>query len=670
MANDVLVELEATDKDYKGTEIEENLVSWVTELVEPWRDHRDNTFKARWEEYYRLWRGIFKDSDKTRKSERSKLISPALQQAIEATVAEIEEAVFGKGRWFDISQDLQDMANPDQRVQLEQLRKKLTEDMEKAGIKSNCSQTFLLGGLYGTGIGKIVVDNVTDYRLAEDASLEEYERVQVQMVPVEPLDFLTDPTASTIDESIGCAHETIVPKVDILRKMSQGIYKEVNLGETEENKLGVENYNAQGKTKILEYHGLVPESLIPPKVAEDEEFEDLGVEGVEFDIVKDTMVEAIVVIANEDKLIKAVKNPLPRGDRAFISYQHETVPNQFWGRGVAEKGYNPQKALDAELRGRIDAMAYAVHPMMAVDATKLPRGQRFAVEPGKTVLTTGDPRQTFMPFTFGNVNPSSFPQSQDLERMVQMGTGAVDMSQAGAQGMIGSTVGGMGMLTAATIKRTKRTLANIERNFISPLIHKTAWRYMFFDKERYPIKDMKFDVHASLGMMAKEIEQQQFMNMMKTVPAESPAYWLLMQGVYENSSISNKDQMIPVIEQMREQAMNPPEPAPDPMVEVTKMDIESRERVANNRARIDLMRVRAELVRTRIAANKADAEEAKLDSESVLNLAKADAEDLNSEISAYLKEVDSLKEQSTEEESINEPINEPGAISSGEAQGS
>jgi hypothetical protein len=237
--------------------------------------------------------------------------------------------------------------------------------------------------------------------------------------------------------------------------------------------------------------------------------------------------------------------------------------------------------------------------------------------------------------------------------MVQMGTGGVDMSQAGAQGMIGATVGGMGMLTAATIKRTKRTLANIERQFISPLVHKTAYRYMHFDKKRYPIPDMKFTVNATLGMMAKEIETQQFANLLKTVPESSPAYWLLLKGIYENSSISNKDQMLPIINQMMEQALNPPPPPEDPMVAVTKMDIESRERTADKRARIDLMRVRAELLRARMAVRKADAEEANIDADTALKLAKADAEDFNTEITAYLQEVDSLKEKSTEEEELD-----------------
>ena len=44
--------------------------------------------------------------DKTRQTERSKIISPALQQAVESSVAELEEATFGRGKWFDIEDDV------------------------------------------------------------------------------------------------------------------------------------------------------------------------------------------------------------------------------------------------------------------------------------------------------------------------------------------------------------------------------------------------------------------------------------------------------------------------------------------------------------------------------------------------------------------------------------
>ncbi len=65
------------------------------------------------------------------------------------------------------------------------------------------------------------------------------------------------------------------------------------------------------------------------------------------------MVEALVTLTEDGFVLRAVENPYRMKDRPYVAYQHDSVPGEFWGRGVAEKGYNPQKALDAELRARI-----------------------------------------------------------------------------------------------------------------------------------------------------------------------------------------------------------------------------------------------------------------------------------------------------------------------------
>jgi hypothetical protein len=88
-------------KDYNEGEgsviIQESLEDWVMYKCDEWRDHYENNYSEKFEEYYRLWRGIWASEDKTRESERSRIIAPALQQAVESSVAELEEATFGRG---------------------------------------------------------------------------------------------------------------------------------------------------------------------------------------------------------------------------------------------------------------------------------------------------------------------------------------------------------------------------------------------------------------------------------------------------------------------------------------------------------------------------------------------------------------------------------------------
>ena len=74
------------------------LASWLNYRLDSWRNHREQNYTSKWDEYYRLWRGIWNEQDKTRTAERSRIIAPALQQAIESSVAELEEATFGRGK--------------------------------------------------------------------------------------------------------------------------------------------------------------------------------------------------------------------------------------------------------------------------------------------------------------------------------------------------------------------------------------------------------------------------------------------------------------------------------------------------------------------------------------------------------------------------------------------
>lgn len=648
-----------SEDEYGFNRKEDELVDWVVSHVRDGRDYRDGNYKERWDEYYRLWRGIWHEEDKTRSSERSKLISPALQQAIEAAVAELEEATFGRGQWFDVSDDVSDQDKRDVAI----FRNLMLEDLNDAGAPSAISEVFLNGAIYGTGIGKIVVEEVTDYSIKAltiggvEGITEPYadkeNKVRVVLVPVPPEEFVIDPSAKTVDDALFCAQEMVVPRHTVISKQENGVYSDVDIGKFPDDedtyaKGESKPNNASDKVKITEYHGLVPARLLPT-VTEGMDEDDMGESEDEeeaFEEEDDDLVEAIVTIANDSVLLKAVENPYMMKDRCFIAYQHDTVPNRFWGRGVAEKGYNPQKALDGELRGRMDAMALAIHPMMAMDATRIPRGGDLSVKPGRTILTNGDPRTVLMPFNFGGVNQGTFAQSGELERMIQMGTGSMDSATPVSISPRNSTASGMSMMLGGAIKRSKRTLSNIERNFTSPFIHKAAWRYIQFAPDRYPAKDVKFTVHSTLGIMARELEQQQLSSLLATVPAESPAFWMLLRSIYENSSISNRDDMVAIIEQMMQASLNPPPPQPTPadQIKMQEMSIKAQNEAA--RIQVELLRARAEIARVTLEAQKAVTQTAREEAETMLTLAKADAETLGMQLDKYKVMADALQAES------------------------
>lgn len=513
------------------------LAAWVMAKVKHGRDIRRQKYADRWEEYTRLWRGIWIKKDKNTDSERSRLIAPALQQAVEMTVAEMEEAVFSREAWFDIEDDIEENAQE----KIIAIRDRLLEDFSLDFVPDSISKVFLLGAIYGTGIAKINVQRKAQKTII-DGDVQNSVRVSVDIQPIRPDEFVIDPSALTIDEAEFVAHEMIRPLHLIKEKQKAGTYNRVSIGPYSGVKIDSSpDGTSSGKTVqhqdnaawVTEYFGKVPGRFFG----------------------KGGMVEAVVTVGNEGVLLRAIESPFTMKDRPIVAYQHDTVPGEFWGRGVCEKGYNPQKALDAEIRARVDALALITAPMMGADITRLPRNPDMRVRPGKTVFTRGRPSEIYEPVSFGNpaILSSTFQQAGDLERMVQMGTGAMDSATPLSTSRRNETASGMSMQQSGFIKRSKRTMQNLERQFLDPLIKKSLWRYMQFDPKRYPY-DAKFVVNATMGIMAKEVENSQLINMLGFVPPESPAHAVIMKAIFDNSASANKKELMTAIQQ----ALAPP----------------------------------------------------------------------------------------------------------------
>ena len=142
--------------DIDNISAELGLAEWVVSKCQYWRDHYETNYAEKHDEYYRLFRGIWSSEDRMRDSERSRIVAPALQQAVESNVAEIETATFASGKIFDIQDDLGDQ-NPQDMVLL---RKKLHEDFDKAQIRARIGEVLINCAVYGTGIAEVVLEEV------------------------------------------------------------------------------------------------------------------------------------------------------------------------------------------------------------------------------------------------------------------------------------------------------------------------------------------------------------------------------------------------------------------------------------------------------------------------------------------------------------------------------
>jgi len=541
------------------TETEKELTSWVTQHITRWRDHRDANYMDLWQEYERVFRGIWASEDKTRESERSRIISPATQQAIETRHAEIMEAIFGQGEFFDISDDVKDVnGNP---FDVEQIKVQLHEDFKRDKIKKAIDQIELMAEIYGTGIGEIIVKTEKQYIPATQAipgianaaaiGVQEKDRVAVKIKPVNPKNFLIDPNADSIDDAMGVAIEKYVSIHKIVEGIERGIYKKVDITTAAEDEdlevtQDLKTYQ-DDKVKLITYYGLIPREYLDGE--ESTEYAELFPEGSAAEDYSD-LVEAIVVIANDSILLKAEANPYMMKDRPVIAYQDDTVPGRFWGRGTAEKAYNMQKAIDGQLRAHMDSLALTTAPMIAMDATRLPRGAKFEIKPGKAILTNGSPSEILYPFKFGQTDGNAVAAAQNFERMLLQATGTVDSAGMPSNVPRDAGAGGMSMAMAGIIKKYKRTLSNFQEDFMIPFINKAAFRYMQFDSERYPSVDMTFIPTATLGILAREFEQQQMIGLLQTLGPNTPVLPLILKGILQNSSLSNRGELMQALEQM------------------------------------------------------------------------------------------------------------------------
>jgi len=540
---------------YEPTENDKELTAFVVDHCDRWRDYRNTNYLDSWMEYERIFRGEWAAEDKIRESERSRIVTPATQQAVETRHAEIMEAIFGQGEFFDIKDDLKDVnGNP---LDVSILKAQLMEDFKQDKIRKSIDQIELMAEIYGTGIGEIIVKTEKIFEPATQPipgqsqaaiGVVEKNRIAVKLMPVNPKNFLFDPNGTSIDDCMGVAIEKYVSIHKVVEGIEKGIYRKVNITPTyEDSDLEPTQEPSQyqdEKVVLLTYYGLVPKEYLMEEDTDTVELfpDDSAVEDYT------NMVEAIVVIANGSMLLKAEENPYMMKDRPVICYQDDTVPNRLLGRGTVEKSYNMQKAIDAQIRSHLDSVALTTAPMMGMDATRLPRGAKFEVKPGKAFMVNGNPAEILYPFKFGQSSPENLATAKEFERMLLQATGTLD-----SQGMVSQAArdgAGMSMAVATIIKKYKRTLVNFQEDFLIPFIQKASFRYMQFDPERYPSVDMRFIPTATLGIIAREYEQQQFIGLLQTLGPNTPVLPLILKGILNNSSLTNRYELIAALDQM------------------------------------------------------------------------------------------------------------------------
>jgi hypothetical protein len=157
------------------------------------------------------------------------------------------------------------------------------------------------------------------------------------------------------------------------------------------------------------------------------------------------------------------------------------------------------------------------------------------------------------------------------------------------------------------VKRAKRSLGNITRDFIQPLIQTVIWRRMQYDPVRYPA-DLKFRVVGTLGIVARELEQSQLQNAAAIAPQGSPLQLQLLRAYFENTSSPHKSELVAAVDQMMQ---------PDPAAQEHEQKMRQLE-LAKLQAEVTTEQTKGMLqqAQTALAIAKAQAEMASIGAES------------------------------------------------------
>ena len=605
MAEQYNEELQSVE-EYEVTESDKELVSFVVEHCDKWRDWRDTNYEQKWDEYERIYYGIWAAEDRTRDSERSKIVSPATRQAVDNRVAETMEGFAGSGKLFEIVDDGLDQERGD----VEIMQNLLLEDTHNNAYINNITSIVKLAEIYGTGVGEVLVKTeiertpttqpVPGQQGVAAVGVTEQEKVVVKVKPVHPRNLLIDPNADAIDDSLGVAIEEYVSLYQVVKGIESGVYRKCDIEpHFEGDDLEVDKTESTAfqddKVKVMRYYGLVPREYLEQLENEGDEVVDLFPEDSAADRVTD-LVEAIIVIANDVHLLKAEASPYMMEDRPIIAYRPEVRPGRFYGVGTVEKGYNMQKAIDAQLRSHMDSLALTTAPMMGIDATRLPRGMKFEVRPGKNILTNGNPAEILQPFKFGSTDASNYETAKGFEAMLLQATGTLDSSELvkSAASTAGQNNGmGMSLAMSAIVKKNKVAMASFQDDFIIPMVKKVAYRYMQFDPDRYPMKDFKFTTLSSIGAIAREYEQQQLIGLMQTLGPNSPIVPILLRSIIGTSGLMNKEELMMQLDQMSQ---------PDPQAQEMQQQAQQLQ--------MALVEAQANELNARAQESAADAQEA------------------------------------------------------------
>ena len=628
--------------EYKG-KYPQNLIGYCRRKLEEAESEYITKRKSLWEEIERYWKTEFREEMRTRGSERAKLITPTTQYAVDTAAAELDAAVGDVG-FFDLDPLVGGTLPPKEWNEqygavFDQIREGIGQDLMDTRSRGEISKAIFYGALLGAGVLKVVSDEkITKVMVPNDTGdgveSEERRETVTTLRAVNPHCFYPQPGAESIEDAEYVVEKLSVGEHIIRSRIRDGIYNDVRIPARDDN---------SPQPTVYEYHGLVPLSLLQSAIVKASAGDDALRELLAVDQPDaGVMVEAVVIwMDGTNEPLWAGETPYVDGEKSYRVFGYDTSGGGIFGRGIGHKVLQVQKAQDGNIRAKLDALAYAIHPMIGINSTSLVSRRRMKVGPGKQFLFNGRPSEAVSVFSLGDVPQSAFLASQELAQMAEASSGLQNFQGANVDYQSGA---GLDVLGQAAINRGRKILENLT-DFLTQVLRLFVWRSVQFNPDKYPPVFEDVRVVVVTKSLTRRSEMAQIGNMLKTVPDSSPAYWRMLIKFFELSDIPDKLEIIRDLEELAAMVLNPKPPQPSIQEQVLLRQIELEERRAEVSLRLQAERVRAELVRAAAALERIDTEEVRNKATAILNIARAEAQELGSQLSAYKALVDQLTEE-------------------------
>jgi hypothetical protein len=131
--------------------------------------------------------------------------------------------------------------------------------------------------------------------------------------------------------------------------------------------------------------------------------------------------------------------------------------------------------------------------------------------------------------------------------MIQRATGSLDVISLAQRSGGDARPGAVSMMLSGIVKRHKRTLMNFVDRFYVPALRKILWRNMQYYPERYTPRNWQFLVSGTMGILQREYESSNLVQLLNTMEPQSPEYKMILMGVISNTGLVHRRELIEML---------------------------------------------------------------------------------------------------------------------------